>query len=68
MKVKIVQIAKGYNPDGDDTTEYLDDKGRIWYQVCHWEEGAVAVDQGVEHTREYVTEWLQLELPEEPTA
>ena len=53
-KVKIVQIAL---TDGEQGLygEYLDDKGRIWYQHSQRDDG-----------NEWITEWRQVDLPEEP--
>lgn len=71
IKVKIVQIAlamAGDNAGGTDCqVEYLDNKGRVWYIYGHYEETVITVDQGVAPgPKEWVTEWKQLELPEEP--
>ena len=57
-KVKIVQIAyKG----PDDVTEYVDDKGRVWYEAGHYEkEPGTALSI-------YVSDgWKQLDMPDEP--
>lgn len=63
MKIKVIQIAMGGGED-DAYAEYLDDKGRVWYQGGHWEEGT---NPHRTDGRTWVTEWMQVELPEEPT-
>lgn len=61
-KIKVVQIAKGYDPDGSENTEYLDDQGRVWYATGHWHYPNENSSDG----RVWVTDWKQLELPDEP--
>jgi folate-binding Fe-S cluster repair protein YgfZ len=59
-KVKIVQIALTSAADGaggaDIYGEYLDDKGRVWYQARVKDEPTDA----------FYLQWRQLELPDEP--
>lgn len=52
-KVKIVQISVTSN-ETDTYSEYLDDQGRVWYQIREYQEG------------NYKYVWKQLDLPEEP--
>ena len=58
-KVKIIQIAVAAS-DTDTWSEYLDDKGRVWYQT--------SVYQGKNDSGAplYNYEWRQIDLPEEP--
>jgi hypothetical protein len=61
VKIKIVQIAPA-SLEGD-RHQYLDDKGRVWYDGGHTEkydqkEGSYKI--------RWVTEWKQIELPGEP--
>ena len=58
-KVKIVQIA--YMGE-DNATEYLDDKGRVWYETGHYEQ----INQSTSHRRYVNDGWKQLDLPDEP--
>lgn len=58
-KIKVVQIALTSN-DTDSHSEYLDDKGRVWFQTQVFKGNIAGVSQ-------YEWEWKQLELPEEPT-
>lgn len=57
-KVKIVQMTLSVATDSvnglEERAEYLDDKGRVWYQI------------GKKVNDEWVTEWCQLPLPNEP--
>jgi hypothetical protein len=55
-KVKIVQIAISSHEDYPN--EYLDDKGRIWFQKYVRDTGVVPGHY----------EWEQLKLPDEPKA
>lgn len=65
-KIHVKQIALVRDGDGDIYSEYLDNMGRVWFQAEHFEDRTIPVADGVERTRERVTEWQQLELPEEP--
>ena len=58
-KIKITQIFS----NGDDcAAEYLDDKGRVWYQ--EYVAGHNSPDFGVPVRGHYV--WRQIDLPEDP--
>lgn len=67
--IKVVQIAITMSSSLDGSTdqyaEYLDDKGRVWYQEQKWvyPEGSTRRED-----RKLETEWKQVELPEEPAA
>lgn len=66
--IKVVQIAlaSAGSIDGtEERAEYLDDQGRVWFQESKWVYPPGATDK---KDRTLVTEWKQLELPEEPTA
>lgn len=56
-RIKVTQIAL-VSQDGDTYAEYLDDKGRVWYQVSVRK----TVDGRTFHSH---YEWKQLDLPEE---
>lgn len=60
-KVKIVQIAMALSTD-EYQAEYLDDKGRVWYQ---WSRQKSDGANGQPYTEYY---WQQLDLPDEPEA
>jgi hypothetical protein len=66
-KVKIVQIATAGTSE-DIWVEYLDDKGRIWTQTGKWvyPQGVGARNKDGSIIRNWVNEWNQTELPEEP--
>ena len=59
-KIRIVQIALSIATDPvngyEEYSEYLDDQGRVWYRVT----------QGKDTAGNYITKWVQLDLPEEP--
>lgn len=59
-KIKVVQIALG-KEDGSLYGEYLDDKGRIWYQQALYNKAKDFRNKTFSHY-----EWKQLELPDEP--
>lgn len=61
-KIKVVQIA--YMGD-DDPTEYLDDKGRVWYDGGYTEKYD---EDAIKHSYKtrWVTVWKQIDLPDEP--
>lgn len=62
-KVKIVQIALALS-ESESNSEYLDDKGRVWYQIRQLKPG---VDAGkVKTAEDYEIVWVQLDLPDEP--
>lgn len=67
-KIKVIQISVGYDNEGNDLSEYLDDKGRVWYQSGHTEQYQYTPPEGGKsQTRSrWVTEWKQLDLPDEP--
>lgn len=69
-KVKIVQIAIAVATDSvngaEDRAEYLDDQGRVWYQVPIYEEIPPEVSSINKRFSHY--EWKQVELPDEPEA
>lgn len=62
-KVHIVQIAKASDADGNIDTEYLDNYGRVWYDGGHLEKYDVTATS---HKSRWVTEWKQLEMPDDP--
>lgn len=66
--IKVVQIALAMGKDIDgaeERAEYLDDKGRVWYQESKLIYPAGSTSRADAH---WESEWKQLELPEEPTA
>lgn len=69
-KIKVVQIAMAAASEMGGSpecyTEYLDDKGRVWYLGGHYEEIPPTTADG-SSGRRWISEWKQLELPEEPT-
>lgn len=64
-KIKIVQMTLAVASDSvngfEERSEYLDDQGRVWYQDGHRETLPGDTDPT------WITEWKQLELPDEPT-
>jgi hypothetical protein len=65
-KVKIVQIAVAMN-DQDTSLSYLDDKGRVWYDGGHLENCPIDENNTDGTKMRWVTEWKQVDLPDEPT-
>lgn len=63
-KIKIVQISVSSHED--IVNEYLDDKGRVWYQTAVFTEAHDKSD-GTRMGRQFSHyEWKQVELPNEP--
>jgi len=60
-KVKIVQVAVT-SDDSSMDMYFLDDKGRVWYDGGHMEQDT---NNNVTHSK-WVTEWKQVDLPEQP--
>jgi hypothetical protein len=60
-KIRVVQMTMVAS-DNDTYSEYLDDKGRVWFPTGRWENQ----DDKFGGERKWITEWRQLELPEEP--
>ena len=59
-KIKIVQVSTACS-ETETWSEYLDDKGRVWFQVRQAIEGS-----GVAGVREYEYVWKQVDFPDEP--
>lgn len=63
-KIRVVQIAITLDPDNNEYAQYVDTAGRVWFR-----EGKYVYPPGASDRikdRKWVTEWKQLELPEEP--
>lgn len=58
-KVKIVQIATALS-ENESWSEYLDDKGRVWYQSSVYNR-----DENGDRVPPFY-KWEQVELPDEP--
>ena len=58
-KIRIVQLAIT-SVGNEEVAQYLDDKGRVWYEGGHWETLAGEAD------RTWIPKWYQLDLPDEP--
>lgn len=64
-KVKIVQIAIAASNDDTWDAQYLDNKGRIWYNAEQFQYITAPDDRVMEATTGR-TEWKQIDLPDEP--
>lgn len=69
-KIYIKQIAKAYDGDGSIDTEYLDSKGRVWYDagrnVLDEKNSTINGDGSQKNVYKWVSNWKQVDLPEEP--
>lgn len=65
-KIKVVQVAIAMSDENGADISYLDDKGRVWYDVGHLEK----YDQDEvkkSYKSRWITEWKQVDLPDEPS-
>lgn len=70
-KIKVIQIAIAVSNDSmggiEERSEYLDDKGRVWYPNGHWEyPDKTRTAGGSRENRKWVEEWKQIDLPDDP--
>lgn len=64
-KIKVIQIAIAASTDDTWYAQYLDDKGRVWYNATQYQ-SVTGPDGRVMEAATGRHEWTQLDLPEEP--